>query len=236
MLGRSKTPPGPKSGKPKPPPNLGGPNLSLRRRSRSPLTPAPTSLDAREKIDQIVAVTRAPWGEKVAVIPAEKSADLERVLRDLEARLEEREHYNEELEVRLSEKERELAEMEAFLAAREQVLEAERLTAPKRTSLSQEEQQALAKLKSELGRQELSVKEQRVSIKEREQFLEDSEGQLFEKVQQQQETETELEQRAEDLKVRERRVMEREAKFDPAVAAKLEADKEKAANLDEFND
>jgi cytidylate kinase len=55
-------------------------------------------------------------------------------------------------------------------------------------------------------------------------------------VQQQQETETELEQREADLRVRERRVMEREAKFDPEVAAKLEHEKEQAKKFDEFND
>ena len=79
------------------------PTLSLRKKSRSPFEKTESVAQARETIQEIVLITRAPWGENQAVISAEKSAELERTLRDLESQLEERERYNEDLEIKLAE-------------------------------------------------------------------------------------------------------------------------------------
>ena len=214
----------------------GRPALVLARRRMSgasdPVSAA--SAAAREKIDQLVAATRSPFTE--GSVEASQVAELERSLRALEDRLAERERVFSELEGRLAERERELAEMEALLQAREKVLDAGRRAAQVNAGVSPEEKAAMEALRAELERQEASLREAKAALKEREAFLEDSENKLFEKVQAQQEKETELEQREEDVKERERRVREREAAIDPAAAAALSAEKERARTFDEFNE
>jgi hypothetical protein len=59
---------------------------------------------------------------------------------------------------------------------------------------------------------------------------------LFEKVQAQQEKETELEHKLEGLRSWEARLKEREAAVNPEAAAALQAEKEAAANRDEFTE
>ena len=76
-----------------------GKTLSLRRRARSPIEQTAEAVETREKINSIVAATRAPWGESQTTLSADKSAELEKALRELEGRLEERERACEELEV-----------------------------------------------------------------------------------------------------------------------------------------
>lgn len=235
---------------PPPPPPPGGirfpssspgrPALSLPRRrpigTRSPFEVSAASAEARRQIDQIVTSTRSPWGEARTLAPVE-SAELEKTLRQLEARLAERERELGELETRLAERERDLAEGEALLAAREKLLEAgrrsARVVAP---AVSREEQAALEQLRAELERQEASLREGKAALREREAFLEESENRLFEKVQGQQEKETELEQREADLRKRDRRLREREAATDPEVARALAAEDEARGKFNEFKE
>ena len=210
-----------------------------RRRLRSPFEVAETTAETQKAIEAIRSATRNPWGE-----PAEGGAnplpELEKSLKQLAAKLEERERFLQDLETRLTDRDRTLAEMEVLLKARESLVDAakQKFTGGSEIrNLSQEEQAALEKLKAEVDRQQLSLKQQREDMREREAFLDESEAKLFEKVQQQQEKETELEQREDDLKARERRLREREAANDPAIAAKLQAEKAAAKKKQsEFNE
>lgn len=81
-------------------------------------------------------------------------------------------------------------------------------------ALTEEDREALEKLKAELEMQQQQIEEAKSMLQEREQFIEMSETTLFEKVQQQQETETELEQLREDLKKREKAVAEKEKEIE----------------------
>jgi len=225
---RPPVPPGPIKFPPRPP---AAQPLSLRRRLS--LEPSAESAEARKSINAIMAATRTPWGE-VKTLTSQQVAELQKALRQLEGKLEEREHAVGDLAGKLADKEREIAEVEALLLAREKVIAAASKATPAAPA-SKEERAALEQLKGELGRQETSLKEQRAALKERETFIEENETRLFEKIQAQQEREAELEQKLEDLRAMERRLKEREAAIDPAAAAALKAEKE-ARKLDEFSE
>lgn len=216
--------------------SLGRPALSLQRRRTADVSEeiSAASADTREKIDQLVAATRAPFAG--GTVEPNQVAELERSLKALEERLAERERVFAELEARMADREREIAEMEALLQAREKVLEAGRHAAHANVGVSPEEKAALEALRAELERQEESLRESKAALKEREAFLEESENRLFEKVQAQQEKETELEQREEDLRSRDRRIREMEAAHDPQAAAALAAEKARAREFDEFSE
>ena len=152
-----------------PPPPAPEKALSLRRR----LEPSEGSAEARKSINAIMAATRAPWGE-LRPMDSQQVGELQKALRQLEIKLDEREHAMEEIVARLAERERELAETEALLTAREKVIVAAgRMTAG--SSLSKEEQSALEQLKAELEKQEASLKEQKAAFKERELFIQENE-------------------------------------------------------------
>jgi len=201
------------------------PVLALPRRrrsggSRSPYEVAAASLEARRKISEIFSATRAPFahGGTVPPVPPDKFVQLEQSLRELEARLTERERHVSESEARIEDRERDLAEAEALIIARQKLLDASRASTksketgePVEEQVSAEERAALEQLKAELDKQEESLKEQREAILEREKFLEENESKLFEKMMQQQEQETELEQRREDLASVERRLQDQGA-------------------------
>lgn len=224
---RPPIPPGRIRFPPPPPPER---NLSLRRLS---LEPSAGSAEARRSINAIMAATRAPWGE-LRPMDSQQVAELQKALRQLEVKLDERERAMEEIAARLADRERELAETEALLTAREQVIVAARHTSAS-SSLSKEEQSALEHLKAELEKQEASLKDQKAALKERETFVQENEAKLFEKMQAQQEREVELDQKGDDLRAAQKRLREREAAIDPAVAAALEAEK-KSRKFDEFNE
>lgn len=173
----------------------------LRAQEAAAATTAATA-EARKSIDAIFSQSRAPWdGGAAPALSSTQVEELQKAIRALEAKLAERDLAVSEAQSRLAERERELAEAEALLAARERVIEAARKqpTAPN-AAVSNEQLEAMKKLKEELDRQEASLKEQRAALREREEFMEQSEATLFTKMQEQQEKETELEQAAEDLK------------------------------------
>jgi chromosome segregation ATPase len=212
--------------------------LALPRRrapSHTPFSALDASVAARESIMAVVAETRSPI-PGAANPAAAKLLELERTLKQLEVSLTERERVLQEAESRLAEHERDLAEMEALLFARSQLLDASLKAGAQGAPVSAEERAALNGLRQELDRQEATIKEHRQSLAERERFLDDSETKLFEKVQAQQEKEIELDQREEDLRAMERRLRERDAVHDPAVAAALVAEDERAKQRDEFNE
>jgi chromosome segregation ATPase len=215
-----------------PPPPPPAKALTLRRR----LEAAEGSAEARksiQSINAIVAATRAPCGE-LRPMDSQQVLELQKALRQLEGKLEEREHAMEDILVRLAERERELAETEALLTAREKVIVAARQPGRAPTD-SKEGKSALGRLKAEVERQSESLKEQKAALKEREEFVQENEAKLFEKMQAQQEKEVELEQKADDLHSREKRLLDREAAIDPAVAAALKAEKA-ARKFDEFKE
>jgi chromosome segregation ATPase len=220
--------PGPIKFPPRPPPEK---ILSLRRRLS--LEPSPDSVETRKSINAIMAATRAPWGEQ-RTLDTKQVADLQKSLRLLQAKLEERERAVAETAARLADQEREIAETTALLTAREKVFVAAK-GASRAPSLSREEQSAVEQLKAELERQAASLQEQKDALKDREAFIEENEVKLFEKMQAQQEQEVELEQKFEDLQVMEKRLREREAALDPAAAAALKAERQ-ARKFDEFNE
>jgi chromosome segregation ATPase len=206
-----------------------GPTLSLPRRRSTLSDPgkaqalADASDEARRNIERIVSATKAPWGGPVA-FSNEQAAAMEKALRELESKVEEREHLVLELETRLADRERDLAEAEALLAARERVLDAARNASDSHlhsAPVTNAERSALEALKAELDRQEKSLLEQKNTIAEREHFLDENENKLFEKMQAQQELETQLEQKAEELAAKESRLRNAEA----AVASKAAAPK-----------
>ena len=210
----------------------GGPTLALPRR-RPALELSAASVETRKQIAQIISSTRQPFGEPKTLNTTQVGA-LEQTLRQLEAKLAEREHALQDAETRLVERERDLAEMEALLAARETVILASRRQAPARELVSREEQEALTQLKATLDQQEASLKEQKAALAERERFMEENEARLFEKMMEQQEKETELEQREEDLRTRSKEFREKMAAIDPAAAAAFK--EEPAKKVDEFNE
>ena len=214
------------------------PPLSLPRRRYARVPSFTNVLDAtaaaRESIHAIVAATRSPFGVGPD-LSLEKMLELERTLRVLERSLAERERVIAESEGRLAERERDVAEAEALLTAREQLNLAARHTSAGGSGFP-EERAALEQLKTELERQEATLLEAKQAVREREVFLDESETRLFEKVQAQQDKENELEQREEDLRARMRRLREREAQYDPKVAAALKAEDEAAKKRDEFNE
>jgi hypothetical protein len=222
---------------PPPRPRDTAPPLVLRRRA-VPAGAKPSLLEesaaAMESIHAIVTATRSPFAAS-SNLAVDKLVELERTLRQLERSLAERERLITESEARLAERARDLAEAEALLVAREHLREASRQPSAGGSG-SPEERAALDQLKAELERQEATLHEAKQAVREREIFLDESETKLFEKVQAQQDKENELEQREEDLRVRLRRVREHEAKFDPAVAADLQAEDEAAKKRDEFNE
>lgn len=222
---------------PPPRPGYTPPVLALPRRrgfTRASTEISEASIAARKSIKTIVSATRSPFG-----IPRQlensQIAELERSLRNLELKLADREHMIAETEKRLLEHERQLYELEALLLAREKLLAASRrqiVPAP----ISAEEKSALENLRLELERQQLSILESHRAIREREQFLDESENTLFEKLQGQQEKDIQLDQRVDDLRARERRLREAEARSDPVAAAKLAAEDTAAKQRDEFNE
>jgi hypothetical protein len=197
------------------------------------MEPSPDSVETRKSINAIMAATRAPWGEQ-RTLDTQQVAELQKSLRLLQAKLEERERAVTETAVRLAEQEREIAETSALLAAREKVFVAAK-GASRAPTLSKEEQSAVELLKAELERQAVSLNEQKAALKEREAFIEENEAKLFEKMQAQQEQEVEQEQKLDDLQAMEKRLREREAALDPAVAAALKAERQ-ARKFDEFNE
>jgi chromosome segregation ATPase len=213
---------------PRPPPEK---ILSLRRRLS--LEPSPDSVETRKSINAIMAATRVPWGEQ-RTLDAQQVAELQKGLRLLEAKLEERERAVGETAARLADQEREIAETTALLAAREKVFVAAK-GASRAPTLSKEEQSAMEQLRSELERQAASLTEQKAVLKDREAFIEENEAKLFEKMQAQQEREVELEQKLDDLQSMEKRLREREAAIDPAAAAALKAERQ-ARKFDELNE
>ncbi len=192
------------------------------------------SVAARQSIQAIVSATRSPFGIPVR-LGDNQIADLERSMRNLELKLAERERMIGETEKRLAERERELYELEALLLAREKLLAASRQHAPA-APISAEEKAALVQLRDELERQQTLITEARQAIRDRETFLDESEAKLFEKVQSQQEKEIQLDQKADDLRSRERRLREAEARIDPSAAAALKAEDEASRVRDEFNE
>lgn len=74
------------------------------RRTRSSLAVSDASAEARRPIENIVTVTRAPWGGQVTAISSDQAVELEKSLRQLDAKLAERGRNSEELEVRLAER------------------------------------------------------------------------------------------------------------------------------------
>jgi chromosome segregation ATPase len=220
--------PGPIRFPPRPPPEK---ILSLRRRLS--LEPSQDSVEARKSINAIMAATRAPWGEQ-RTLDSQQVADLQKSLRLVQVKLEERERVVAETAARLADQERELAETSALLAAREKVFTAAK-GASRAPTLSKDEQSAVEQLKAELERQAVSIKEQKAALKDREAFIEENEAKLFEKMQTQQEQEVELEQKFDDLQAMEKRLREKEAALDPAAAAALKAERQ-ARKFDEFNE
>ncbi len=213
-----------------------------RRRLRSPFEVSETAAEAQKAINAIRSAH--PWSttsrsyDSSSPLPDPRVAELEKALKQLAGKLDEKQRNLEDLEFKLSERDRELAEVENLLKARESVLEAKANQSQSAPSapLGAAELEALQKLKAEIDRQQSTLQEQKNAIKEREAFLDASEITLFEKVQAQQEKETELEQRDEDLRKRERRFREREAAVDPAAAAVLAAEKAAAKKHNEFLD
>lgn len=197
-----------------------GPSLALPRRRSTASIGDPSKAqaladatdEARRSIEQIVSVTKAPWGGAVS-LSTEQVESMERALHSLENRLEEREHLVTELESRLADRERDLAEAEALLAARERVLQAARHANDHdeaQAPISTAERAALEALKAELDKQERSLMEQKNSLAEREHFLDENENKLFEKMQAQQELEMQLEQKAEELAAKEQRLAKKD--------------------------
>lgn len=225
---RPPPPPGPIRFPPRPPAEK---ILSLRRRLS--MEPSPDSVETRKSINAIMAATRAPWGEQ-RTLDSQQVAELQKSLRLLQTKLEERERAVAENAARMADQERELAETAALLDAREKVFAAAK-GASRAPTLSKEEQSAVELLKTELERQAVSLNEQKAALKDREAFIEENEGKLFEKMQAQQEQEVELEQKADDLRAMEKRLREREAVLDPAAAAALKAERQ-ARKFDEFNE
>ena len=172
--------------------------------------------DQAHRLGHAGVVGRAGDGD-----PQWQAFELEKSLRQLRAKLAERERNLDGFLVRLAERESEIAETVALLLARQRLFEASRRQ-PGRAEggtsapISSEERAALQLLTEELERQETSLREDRAALKEREAFLEESENRLFEKVPSQQETE--LEQREDDLRQREARLRQRKAAQDPAAA------------------
>ena len=221
-------------------PNLFLPSAANRGRSAAvtPYALANASAETRRQIGNIIRSTRTPWGDPN--LSHEQVRDFERTLRQLETKLAEAERDLDELRVKLADKEREQAETEALLIAREKVLTARSVNAARPAespAATAAEMAALESLKAELERQEASFREAKAQLKEREEFIESSETALFAKVQAQQEKETELEQREEELLMRAQRLQEREAVFDPTLAASLDAEKKAPPPpRDEFNE
>lgn len=172
--------------------------------------------EARRSIDAIISQSRSPWGGQ-SKLSSTQVEELNKTIRQLEAKLAEREMLLAEAESKIADRERALAESEALLHARTQVLAAAQ-KAPAAGAVSKEQETALIKLKEELDRQEKSLQEQRQALKEREEFVEQSEGALFEKMQAQQEKETELEQKQEDIK----RLMRQSGQFKEEPPAPME--------------
>ena len=223
---------------PKPP---AGPTLTIPRRrpiatARPPVELLDASAEAKRSINAIVSATRPPFGGP-ALLSDTQVSELEKALRILEAKLDERTRFAEDLEIKHAERMRDMAELEALLAAREKVIDAaKKSTASNRpgATISAEEKTALEALRTELDRQEASLKEQRTALAERESFVEENELKLFEKMQQQQERETEMDQKQEELNERERRIQARETGVDPATVAPKPAAPPKT--FDEFNE
>ena len=107
------------------------PTLSLPRRrpTQAPFAVSEASQAARESIRAIVTATRSDTGQDDA-----RSAEVARTLRQLEARLDERERAVIEQENKLADLARELAETEALLVARETLIELARQRTFKRRS------------------------------------------------------------------------------------------------------
>ena len=169
--------------------------------------------------------SEASESASVAPIPPGSMAEMERNLRRLEARLEQRERELVDQESWISERERELAENEALATAREAMLAASRKgQSSPRLGATAEEQRAFERLRQELDRRENSLRELRLALTEREKFLDESEARLLRKVQLQQEKESELEQREEELVARERKQREAAAAGDPVLAEELRAE------------
>mgnify|MGYP001549680044 CR=1 FL=1 len=209
--------------------------LPRRRGLKRPATEiSEASVAARRSIKEFVSATRSPFGTPRR-LENSQIAELEHSLRNLELKLAERERLIAETENRLAESARQLYEFEALLSAREKLLAVSRQTvAP--APISAEEKAALEQLRTEIERQQTSIDEARRTIREREQFLDESENTLFSKVQSQQENDIQLDQRDDDLRIRERRLREAEAKIDPEAAARLAAEDEAARKRDEFRE
>lgn len=213
-----------------PKPQTEKPLVLPRRPLRDPFTVAETTAETQKAIEAIRSATRNPWPDSGGAGATGHLLDLEKSLKQLAVKLEERERFLQDLEARLTDRERNLAEMETLLKARESLVEAAKSKRPgdASSSLSREEMQALEKLKAEVERQQLLLQQQREDLRAREAFLDESEAKLFEKVQQQQEKETELEQKEDDLRARDRRLREKEALNDPKLAAAMKAEAEAA--------
>jgi chromosome segregation ATPase len=213
-----------------PRPQTEKPLVLPRRPLRDPFVVAETTAETQKAIEAIRTATRNPWSDSDPSIGSSHLQDLEKSLKQLAVKLEERERFLQDLEARLTDRDRNLAEMETLLKARESLVDAAKSKKPgdESQALSREEMQALEKLKAEVERQQVLLQQQREELRAREAFLDESEAKLFEKVQQQQEKETELEQREDDLRARERRLKEKEALNDPKLAAALKAEAEAA--------
>ncbi|MBI4624613.1 MAG: PAS domain S-box protein [Verrucomicrobia bacterium] len=162
------------------------------------------SAEARRSIGAIISHTRTPWGG-VGLLSRSEVEELERVIRLLEIRLDERELALAAAETKLTDKSRDIAEAEALLKARQKLLTALQVQPAQGDgaaagTFSTEEIEALRKLKLELERQADSLTAAREELRLREEFVERSEAALMEKMQAQQERAIELEQLEEDLK------------------------------------
>lgn len=241
-------PPRPPLGAPPPRPHQ---SLSLSRRAHTGNTKPPTggliSLayadahpDVQRRVEQRLS-SRSPFPNSVVQSATNTAAErarlmeMDRAQRLREQELDDRERALEELQARLGEREREIAELENLLLARERVLMAQR-KAPTMPpfAASEEERSALEKLRATLDAQEAALNEARAALKEREIFIEQSETTLLNKVAAQQEHEIMLEQRYEDLRRAEHDLRQRIAQVDPAVAAELEAERQR--KRDEFTE
>ena len=100
-----------------PPPRPSGPVLVLRRRptrTSAEFSVPEATAEARRQIEKVLAASKAPWPGETAA--RQQAVELEQSLRQLEAKLTERERLAEAAEFRVADKEHQLAERAALTA------------------------------------------------------------------------------------------------------------------------
>ena len=182
------------------------------------------SLRGRDR-DQYVADGGAATPVSRAPLQAARGGggSSERLLKEMENKLTEKERQLEALESELADRERALWEGEALLKARQRLVGIDTSDVvvavadqPAQGAASvdlaelEEEKQRLEQMRAELDERERAIKDVESALEERQAFLDASESKLFEKLQEQQERETQLEQLTEELALRERQLESRE--------------------------